>query len=823
MRLIQLIQRSPCSTAVKLTRTPLYPPRSNQQPYPNPHPASNGTSSSRVSTATIAAAAASVTLLYGSINVGLSDVTMSSPSSIRDPVQTSQLDAISVPSIPPSFPELSIGTSSGNNSLLDKVAQADPNAVQTLSRMLADQSSHKKLLDEKVIHALLEGLLAAKKTGSPARPTQLAILRMLADLAEHNSTDDQFSDPALPNALTSILSDVVQAFSEPWMHWIQRNVSFSSSPTPLEQATKRQTSQDLLLFDDKPASVDLDAGIAFHAMRCVANIARHTHLHETILSTPLLTLLCKLLSSIYTYNPSELSTPAASHQYTQLLCFSTMSVSALAKSAPHQVVANHAHIPIIALTIQSHDSTIQAFAAGGLRNLARHPPSDLPDRWRVHREIVVSGVANALVECMQPGTPPRCKSFAIFAFTDLMTSGHHKAHIIRQRLSSVYPHFANLLKDKNPIVFRSTSKSLSAIFNDPTVEESQRMVSEQLAGQLAEQGGLFMNTTFKQHDVDATKAIGAMCSMRSIAERMIDKGLLEYLKNGLSRAQGEYWEECTAIIGRLAEWSEFRTLITKSGIMRDVLRRPCLEKDGAQTALFLANMARDEGSRVDIAHNGLRILLTSGTSKNEEAVKHAIRALYNISLEGFSRVIASQNGSINPIIKAAKSSDVEARRLAIGALAEISEAFELATTLVEADIVNVLLKAAGEDEEVHRDVARCFAQMSQVTEVHGSLAQSGAAEWMANMISKNGGKAKDSAEVMQYSTIGICNLTYSPGVTRTKLTECGVLRTLSGISTAGISAPLVMHGAKQALANIRGTEKPSMLPTEGIPKHGKPA
>lgn len=809
MRFCQLIHRSACSGTLALTRTPVHPSHSTSSVHiRQQRPKFQSPCSTSATSAAIFAAAA----LMSNMTFAHADAALS-PSPVSDTGQPN-LDTFSI-SFQPSA-EIPISSKSPNASLFEKVADADPNAVQTLSRMIANPSNHVAFLDEKVLPALLAGLSAAKHKGSPARPVQLAILRILADLAQHNPSHSQFSDPGLSRALSPLLSDFAQSSAEPWSHWLKRQLPFSSSAS--SNSVTLTTTESLWQPNQLPPA-DLDIGIIYHSLRCVANIARHSHLHEVILSTPLLQHLCKVLWNLHHY---PASIPSTSHHYNDVLRLSTMAVSALAKSAPDEVVANSAHVPIIALTVQTEDPTIQSYAAGGIRNLARHPISSKKDQWGVHRELVVAGAADALFAGMQAHALPQTKSFAISSFSDLMTTGHQKAPIIRKRLRPVYDHFADLMVGKNAVVHRATCRSLCNLFDD-TENGNIDVMPEEFAHAIAEKCGPFMNLALKNHDLTAVKAICAMCSSSVIARRMVDKGLLELLRDELKRARGEYWDECTNMLGRLAKAPDFRQLIGQRGILRDVLNRPCLERDGARTSAFLADMARHEEYRVDIAHGGLRVLMTSATSKDTVAVREGARALFNLSLDGFTKVMVSQGGGMIPLINAAKRSDKDARRYAIGAIAEISDNLQFATKLVEADIVSVLLKGAREDVALERNVARCFAQMSQLTEVHGSLAKSGAAEWLASMISSNGGRGEHYGEVMLYSAIAICNIAYSPGITRTVLLEKGIIHTLSALASSGMGTSLVLHAAKQALANIRGKDKPSMIPTEGISKQADPA
>lgn len=717
-------------------------------------------------------------------------------------------------------PTPSVLLSSQYNLLFEQVARADPSAVQTLSQMTADSSNHSSLLDQQLVPALIAGLKVSREGGHNDQPVQLAILRILADLVEHNPSHTRLSASALSEALCPLISDFTQKSVEPWGHWLKRQFSFSSevSLPSSEQSTFYHTLD--LLQQSKVTTADLESGIIHHTLRCVANMAQHSHLHLSIISTSLLSHLCQFLWNVHHY-PASL--PSGAHYHSDTLRFLTISVSALAKSAPNEVINNSAHIPIIALCIQPTDPVIQSYAAGGIKNMARHPTSDLKDRWRVHRELVVSGVAEALAASMQAQALPQTKSFAITAFSELMTTGHTKAMVIRKRLKPAFGPFAASMMDTKTTVHLAICRAIGKIFGDDNIDKFG-CVGGDLANCVAEKSGMFIKKAFAQHDLAAAKAIRALCAIETVAHRMVEKGLIEMLRGEMKLARGEYWEECTTVLATLAKWPEHQQRIVQSGFLREVLQRPCLERDGLRTAAFLANMARDEEYRVEIAHGGLRVLLMSVTSKIDESVREGARGLYNLSLGGFSKAIVSQGGAIIPLIRAAKCSDQTACRLAIGALAEITETAEIATKLVEADVVKVLLDAAHRDNAVRRDVARCFAQMSLMPDVHGSLAKNGAAEWMADMISSNGGHEDHSGEIMQYSAIAICNISYSPGIARTVLLEKDIVRTLTAlVASLGMTSPLVIHCAKQALANLRGVEKPSVFPTDGIAKQAHPA
>lgn len=734
------------------------------------------------------------------------DVTMASPTASTNPITTT----------PSSLFESSLPTKTPT--LLEKVANADPNAVRQLSQQFSSFSDQFPALDRETVSALVHGLAATSDQLPSSRPVQLTILRLLADASQQTSPSS-FIDAGIPTVLSHILTGIIDASAEPWTHWVRRQVGLTASDY-LPQTSQNDQSFDLLNLPPQSVEVDLDGGIAFHAIRLAANMSKHTNLHSEMLNSPLLTQLCTLI--IHLHNYPDYFQHSSFHHFLDIVRSTVMAVSALSKSEPQQVVSSSAHLPLIHFMSQRNDLTLQSYAAGGIRNLTRHPTDKTQSgAWNIHRQLILSNVCDALSTSLHPDSFPRSKHFAILAFSDLMTSQHPKAHLIQKRLEPSFTSFVQQIKDPNVLVFRTFCHSLVALFDGPTTLQENCSLPDSLSLLLTNECGSLLSAAFKKHDIFALKAANALCRDESATQRLLDKGALEYVVTELGRAKGEYWKECTIMLSRLSKKSQHRHLISQRGALRVIMTRPFLEDDGCSVAATLANMARDEEHLMAIAHGGLRILLLATSSKAVNAVREGTRGLYNLTLGGVSKVIVEQGGALLPLVKAAASADAETKRFAVGALAEMSESLYLATTMIEANLVSTLLNCARGDALLERDVARCFAQLSQVTEVHGSLVKSGAVDWVADMVERNGGRGPDSADVMHYSTIAVCNVASSPGIARSSLTDRGMMQTLSAIAT-GFNSSIIVHNAKQALGNLRGSQKAAAWSADGSSKRGQP-
>lgn len=658
------------------------------------------------------------------------------------------------------------------------------------------------------------------------------LVRILADLAKVHDVHTQFERAAVPTMLVNLLREFPPAFqqSHGWWGTFITWLGYDTTSEKKDSAHRVDTVDTSLPRADTSHIVDyladgldlqamlpsdLAAGVSYHAVRCVANLARNSAAHHDLLEAGLLPILLAFLRGARVDHVRQ----NVDEQVAEVVRCGILAVAALAKSASEEVVRNGGHRRLIYFTEQGEDGVAQMYAAGGLRNLARH--SHGGGGWNMHRELVVGGVAEALAKGMSPEANAQTKVFCVLAFSDLMTTGHHKADIIRKRLKKAYEPFAGLVKEKNAAVAAAMHRSLMALYGEREVV-GHIVAPEALGKLLGEESGQLVNGAVARGDVLALKAVRAMCRDGAVVQLMVDKGLLEVLVRGVNKGKGEYWEESVAALGELSNQRQLLPLIVSRGALRAVLKRPCLEHDGRWAAKFFANMARSEDHHVEIAHGALNILLRALVSKNGETRMEGARGLYNLSLGGVSRIMIGQAGALIPLVKAASLSG-DTRRFAIGALAKISESYEHSTKLVEADLLGVLLSAVKEDVGLAKDVAHCIANLTQVVEVHGSLASSGAAAWLAEMTSRNGGRGGNAPDVLHYASLGICNLAYSPGITRQVLKESGVMPVLTALSSSGMSSPHVIYSARQALHNLRGEEKAGMLPVEASPKPSLPA
>lgn len=684
--------------------------------------------------------------------------------------------------------------------ILCDIARADPRATQTLLSLLADPKQHESLLQSGAVQALLDGL---ESVGPDASPVRLALVRALADLAAGaTSAHPALQEPSLSRALASLLSTAADAATESWSSWLRRQTGMAD-PTP----------------SDVP---DLAAGQSFHVARAAAALSRHADLHPALLADPnLLPALCRALHAHS--SPPALASAEAADTLRSLVA----AVSALAKSASSTVVSSGVHKLLLRFAGDSSDSGLQTYAAAGIRNLVRHPTEDSSERWHVHREIVVAGLPDALTKALAAPVA-QTRAFAAAAFADIMTSGHRKAHLIRARLVPAYAPFAKLLVDRDPVVSRAMSRALpvlsSPLSTDDDNSKAKYCITPDLAAALANASGPLINGAIGRGELPALRMVRAICVSEELARGMVDKGLMEVLIKGVDRARGPFWEECMATLAVLSESLDITKLAVERGLLRKVLARPCYEHNALQTTAFLARVARIPEHRVEIAHRALQVILSALTAReNPEAVREGARALYNLSLGGVSKLMVSLRGGLIPLIRVVRSDDAKARTLAVATLAELSESIELATKLVEADAVSSLMRAVAADEGLTRDVARCLAQLSQVAEVHGALASAGVADWMADLVKRNGGKGKHAPDTMHYATLAVSNIAFSPGMARKAVQESGVSRTLVVLSASNMGSPFVVHCAKQAMRNLRGEEGVALLPSDGAPKSSEPA
>jgi hypothetical protein len=549
----------------------------------------------------------------------------------------------------------------------------------------------------------------------------------------------------------------------------------------------------------------------YHATRCVANLARDAATHDWLMSSDLLTPVVAILKAVpmrRLATAPSLADAVGDEQRADTVRFAALSVAALSKSAAGAVVAKGGHVPLIGLLGQQADTVAQTYAAGGIRNLARHVESDPDSCWLVHRALVVDGVAPALVVSLASSPSPQTQVFSALAAGDILTTRHRKASVIARRMAPTFEPFASLLASGNAAVARACHRTVDAILS-AAVDEDGTGVSaaglqkySDLLDALARHVGPLVRGAAAKGDPVAMGAVAALALHEAAADAIVGKGVVPVLVNALA-AKTEYSQRAMVALARLSGRPQHMTEIALRGGLRATMRRSSRAEDGRWEAALLANMARAERNRPDIGHGGLPVLMGAMHSGDAAARREGARGLFNLTIGGVSRVLSAQGGALAPLMKIAGGDDA-ARAHAVGATAAISELYGFGAAIVELDGIATLLRAVEVEPSLARDVARCFAQLSNHVESHDALAKEGAAAWLVKAVSR--GDA--AADTLHHAAAALCNIAYTPS-SHEALRKAGAVAALTGLSS-GIYPPHVSHCARIALQNLRG-EAPATL------------
>lgn len=738
--------------------------------------------------------------------------------------------------------------------LVREVEDGDLRAVQTLVAVANDADNHAALVQAGAVHALVT---AYQRGGGEAEAAaNLGVLRALADLARSGETHSAFQDENVPDLLAGVFADhdVVEVGGlTSYVRWAgglvglgsSRNGVFGDMPAAGKVDEKAKKSREsaldeslalnsaqatatsslgdvhgpsLIVPSDISASataVDLRGGVIYHATRCAANLARDTMTHGALLSAGLLLPMVAVISAV----PMRQLSPSASladvvgdEQRADTVRFAALAVAALAKSDASAVVAAKGHLPLIALLGQSVDSVAQTYAAGGIRNLARHVPSDLDGTWNVHRSMVADGLAPSLAVSLAASSNPQTQVFSALAFGDILTTRHAKADVIAKRMRSSFDAFAALLSSGNNSVARACHRAVDTILSSDIdlMGIALLPVGVQKYGPLCDalekHVGPLVRGAASKGDPIAMGAIAALALHEKTADAIVMKGVVAPLVSALV-SNGDYGERAMVALARLSGFGQHMAEIVLRGGLRATMARSGANATTGRRweANALANMARAEQNRPDIGHGGLPILMRAVQSSDGDAQREGARGLFNLTIGGVSRVLSAQGGAIGPLTKIADGPDEFARQYAVGAIAAISELHGFGHSIVTENGIAVLLRAVRADKSLARDVARCFAQLSNHIESHEALAKAGAAEWLVKAVSR--GDA--AADTLHHAAAALCNIAYTPGAPHDAMRKAGAAAALTGLSS-GIYPPFVSQCARIALANLR-EEAPPVL------------
>jgi hypothetical protein len=722
--------------------------------------------------------------------------------------------------------------------IVGDISSTDPflqlRAIEALVAVANSAENHDALVQAGAVSALVN----AYRPGETASASNVSVLRALADLARKETTHEAFSDAQVSELLATVFRDCglgenSGGIMSSLMEWLgslfggQFDASSgkqhqSSSNDTKSEASQQLSSNDRLGQGIQPISIiEMDAhlgsvnivdGLVYHATRCAANLSRNSLCHTWLMAAGVLDPMINILTAAPLRNLSSASSLAdlvGDEQKADTIRFATLAVAALSKTAASEVALRQGHRPLIELLGQTSDTIAQMYAAGGIRNLARHADDNPAGTWKVHREIVVDGVARALSRGLEAASP-QTQVFSVLAVGDVLATGHQKADIICKRMRSTFEPFAALLKSGNAAVRRAVYRSLDVVYSGAGdqsgmhLSDAGKQKLQLLSKSLAVHVFMIVDVLGKTGDPAAMNALASLCLDDELVSVLEEKGVIP-VAVGAMAASGDYGDNAVVALARLSNRQQFVPQIASTGCVKACTTRSKPTDDCRWEAALLANIARDERYRPEVGFAGLKSLMRATMSTKEETHREGARGFFNLTIGGVSRVLSAQGGALPHLIRVADStSDVAARRYAIGAIAAISEVHEFGAKVVQLGSIKTMLRAAKADPTLSRDVARCFAQLSNHVESHLALATEGAVDWLVCTASR-GDAAVDT---LYHSASALLNISSSSGAPHDALRRAGGPAALTGLAS-GFYAPHVVQCARLALANFRGAVPPT--------------
>ena len=275
-----------------------------------------------------------------------------------------------------------------------------------------------------------------------------------------------------------------------------------------------------------------------------------------------------------------------------------------------------------------------------------------------------------------------------------------------------------------------------------------------------------------------------------------------------------------ALIGRLSEDADALYMLGNQGLCGALY---ALLQSGAalvpmETEIVLhtvANLSRMDSAKLDLlgSRGALRLLLRlprtwaqPGASaadnlflSNVVLRRELARAVFNVSLGGLARVMASQADGVEAAVVLATDVDAAVRRYALRALSLFAEQLENTARIAKAGGVAVLATALAQrraDPEAARAALLAAAELTNNFELHDPLIASGAGTWFAQYATQT-----SDIESQQYALAALCNLSTTPNG-RAALRAQGVQRTLSGLAMSAMAPPELAMLANMVVANI---------------------
>ncbi|KAK4534551.1 hypothetical protein CDCA_CDCA02G0576 [Cyanidium caldarium] len=275
-----------------------------------------------------------------------------------------------------------------------------------------------------------------------------------------------------------------------------------------------------------------------------------------------------------------------------------------------------------------------------------------------------------------------------------------------------------------------------------------------------------------------------------------------------------------ALIGRLSEDADALYMLGNQGLCGALY---ALLQSGAalvpmETEIVLhtvANLSRMDSAKLDLlgSRGALRLLLRLPRTwaqpgadtadnlflSNVVLRRELARAVFNVSLGGLARVMASQADGVEAAVVLAADVDAAVRRYALRALSLFAEQLENTARIAKAGGVAVLATALAQrrtDPEAARAALLAAAELTNNFELHDPLIASGAGTWFAQYATQT-----SDIESQQYALAALCNLSTTPNG-RAALRAQGVQRTLSGLAMSAMAPPELAMLANMVVANI---------------------
>mmetsp|Transcript_6506 Transcript_6506/g.19756 ORF Transcript_6506/g.19756 Transcript_6506/m.19756 type:complete len:748 (-) Transcript_6506:305-2548(-) len=659
---------------------------------------------------------------------------------------------------------------STQDELAARLSQCDAEAIRTLEDTLESNDNLPQIARSNIPSALTQALQEVLKREDRDLRTVERLLRIIASVSEKQAAVTIFVQAGLADLLYKQLT----------------SVGWRYTPKSMFSFFKR-------IFTDSSFLEQTDAEATPHGknttelcMKIFANLARHSKSFRDLIDEDTVRLFIQIVNmtqSDFTRRNAVLA----------LACFASTSDEFFAESLATKI--------LITRSADDADPEMQWFAAGGVRNMLKHSSS--------HRMAVIAGVIPALIKTMQCHKNPKAQALAASAVADLATSSYARAEVIRTRMldQNIFLELGNLLKSSNESVIRSTCKAIDEILNGaPKGEGSfQKIVSQFDAADVPYKVTRYATMKSAPVATAATSALYTMAGIDGMSDKMLEAGASKIIIASCNSLDPGIQARALDALACLSEREHRQDFLVRGAVLKMILSlrstNPMITRPLVTT---IANFSRQEKLRPEIAHEGglplLNAMVLSGNI-DIETKREALRAFYNLSVHGLSRVMVVQYGSLRPIVTSLKSDDKVVQSFAVRTLSNLLESLEYSLKAFEYGALDSLLTLAKEGGEVGRRAVLCIGEFTNLQELHREIVRKGGVEIFADVIKQG----RDS-EAMSYAILALCNLAATPDA-RDRIKDSGAVGFLSSVAHANTYTPEMAAVAQAGLANLQKGEK----------------